>query len=67
MDDRSGRIYSEAEMQAMTDVLMASHLKVMRLAPTVAQMVRQPPRVAAYDPCPCGSGKKFKFCCKVKP
>ena len=18
-----------------------------------------------YDPCPCGSGKKFKFCCKA--
>lgn len=22
--------------------------------------------VAPYDPCPCGSGKKFKFCCAKK-
>ncbi len=22
------------------------------------------PPVAPYDPCPCGSGKKYKFCCK---
>ena len=21
----------------------------------------------SYDPCPCGSKKKFKFCCKGKP
>ena len=21
-------------------------------------------KIGAYDPCPCGSGKKFKFCCK---
>ncbi|MCF8568607.1 SEC-C domain-containing protein [Alicyclobacillus tolerans] len=20
-----------------------------------------------YDPCPCGSGKKYKFCCAKKP
>ena len=23
--------------------------------------------VNVYDPCPCGSGKKFKFCCAKKP
>lgn len=23
-------------------------------------------QVLAYEPCPCGSGKKFKFCCHQK-
>ncbi len=22
---------------------------------------------SVYDPCPCGSGSKFKFCCAKKP
>ena len=25
-----------------------------------------PPPRDPYDPCPCGSGKKYKFCCKTK-
>jgi len=25
------------------------------------------PRVGRNEPCPCGSGKKFKRCCMVKP
>jgi hypothetical protein len=24
-------------------------------------------RVGRNDPCPCGSGKKFKNCCQAKP
>jgi hypothetical protein len=24
-------------------------------------------QLALYKPCSCGSGKKFKFCCKGKP
>ena len=29
----------------------------------IAQIVRNIPRVGRNDPCPCGSGKKFKKCC----
>ncbi len=25
------------------------------------------PKVGRNDPCPCGSGKKYKFCCLMKP
>ena len=25
------------------------------------------PKVGRYDPCPCGSGKKYKWCCEKKP
>jgi preprotein translocase subunit SecA len=26
-------------------------------------LLRQGPKVGRNDPCPCGSGKKFKQCC----
>ncbi|HHW4678350.1 MAG TPA: preprotein translocase subunit SecA [Xylella sp.] len=30
--------------------------------PTVAQVIRDMPKVGRNDPCPCGSGKKYKHC-----
>ena len=32
-------------------------------APKPAQFIRQAPKTGRNDPCPCGSGKKFKKCC----
>ena len=32
-------------------------------APKIEQFVRQGPKVGRNDPCPCGSGKKYKKCC----
>ena len=32
-------------------------------AQKVATIIRQAPRVGRNDPCPCGSGRKFKKCC----
>jgi SEC-C motif-containing protein len=32
-------------------------------APRTKQFVRQGPKVGRNDPCPCGSGKKYKKCC----
>ena len=29
----------------------------------VDQMIRQEPKIGRNDPCPCGSGKKYKKCC----
>ena len=29
----------------------------------VTQVVRSGPKVGRNDPCPCGSGKKYKQCC----
>ena len=31
--------------------------------PPVEQYKRQEPKVGRNDPCPCGSGKKYKKCC----
>ncbi|RJP90898.1 MAG: YchJ family protein [Desulfobacteraceae bacterium] len=32
-------------------------------APKPAPVIRQGPKTGRNDPCPCGSGKKFKKCC----
>jgi SEC-C motif-containing protein len=32
-------------------------------APTPVQSIRQGPKIGRNDPCPCGSGKKYKKCC----
>lgn len=32
-------------------------------APKPATFVRQEPKIGRNDPCPCGSGKKYKKCC----
>jgi len=29
----------------------------------IVQVVRSGPKIGRNDPCPCGSGKKFKKCC----
>ena len=34
-----------------------------RSRPENAQVVRIVPKVGRNDPCPCGSGKKYKYCC----
>jgi preprotein translocase subunit SecA len=31
--------------------------------PEKAQVRRQVPKVGRNEPCPCGSGKKYKHCC----
>ncbi|MCX4239245.1 SEC-C metal-binding domain-containing protein [Paraliomyxa miuraensis] len=34
--------------------------------PTVGAVSRQTARVGRNDPCPCGSGRKYKRCCLGK-
>ena len=36
-----------------------------RNTPEGAQVVRSTPKIGRNDPCPCGSGKKYKHCCGV--
>lgn len=72
MDTRTGDIYTPKQVMIFLKQKpdMAQFLKPMELAPTVAQKIRKPTnpaaigRVGRNDPCPCGSGKKFKFCCR---
>ncbi len=32
-------------------------------APMIEQAIRKGPKIGRNDPCPCGSGKKYKKCC----
>lgn len=32
----------------------------------ICQDIRRTPKVLPNDPCPCGSGRKYKKCCKRK-
>ena len=67
MDTQNGRIYTEDELAAMeANQLQRMQAFLAAVTPTPKQMTRTPPAVWAYDPCPCGSGKKFRWCCKGK-
>jgi uncharacterized protein YecA (UPF0149 family) len=59
MDTRDGTIYrpEEVTMMAPAD---REYMVPMQYHPTPGQ--RQRGRVGRNDPCPCGSGKKFKKC-----
>lgn len=76
MDVRTGDILSHAQIEdlfAATELVEKSWLKQMQIGPTPKQLRRKPilkppvtnaiGRVGRNDTCPCGSGKKFKYCC----
>ena len=60
MDTRSGRIYPTEQVFTMTPE-DRQYMKPMGYHPTPEQRARG--KVGRNDPCPCGSGKKFKKCC----
>ncbi|MEE4236479.1 MAG: UPF0149 family protein [Anderseniella sp.] len=59
----------DAELEEHAPDLIASHAEILheaRLAEAAASRGTQPllqPKIGRNDPCPCGSGKKFKKCC----
>jgi len=59
MDTRDGRIYERGDVERMTPE-DRQHMLEMGYHPTPYQRARR--RVGRNDPCPCGSGKKFKKC-----
>jgi len=71
VDDRTGNILSSELMELLQrgNVETAEgrlqreyeHLHEMKIPPTTEQQRRG--RVGRNEPCPCGSGKKFKRCC----
>jgi len=63
MDARNGRIY-EGDDLVEVQKAFGQFVKPMKIPPTEVQLSRTPPRVGRNEPCPCGSGKKFKKCCK---
>lgn len=41
--------------------------RIARQAGTATATTRKQPKIGRNDPCPCGSGKKFKHCCLNQP
>lgn len=69
MDMRNGRIFSAEELAKFKECMTSkewekekSHYLEMEKPPTPRQLSRQPPKVGRNEPCPCGSGEKFKRC-----
>ena len=82
MDTRTGEILSPEKVQKLRESFQSmdnasneaavamrelnAALIEMKIPPTPKQMSRRPPKVGRNEPCPCGSGKKFKKCCYMK-
>ena len=70
MNTDTGRIYAPEQMKVLFGDAAPEEVKKykeMVTPPTPKQMLRRPPRVGRNEPCPCGSGKKFKRCCYTGP
>lgn len=67
MNPNNGYIYTPEQMDAFrktaSEMFDTSGFVEMKVPPTQRQMERNPPKVGRNEPCPCGSGKKFKKCC----
>jgi len=71
MDKRDGRIYTTEETVQIKNLIKLFPVRPLSdefpnsisIPPTEKQIFRRPPRGGRNEPCPCGSGKKFKKCC----
>lgn len=66
MDCETGHIYKHEVIKQLIEsgaICDDGRFKEMQVLPTERQMSRKPPRIGRNDPCPCGSGRKFKVCC----
>jgi uncharacterized protein YecA (UPF0149 family) len=62
MDTRNGNIMT-AEQANLLNVMMGKQVAIeMKINPTKKQLERKVPKVGRNEPCPCGSGLKFKKC-----
>ena len=67
MDTRTGEILTPERVRELYEQMGKTEfhqwIKPMEIPPTPKQLRRHPARVGRNDPCPCGSGLKFKKCC----
>jgi len=54
----------EEPLEEMLDFLEDGHSKVSSRQPLPYR--REDVKIGRNDPCPCGSGRKYKFCCMLK-
>lgn len=60
MDPGTGKIYHVA------DEAEARKRGLVPVRRDLTNREKMEQQIRLYSPCGCGSGKKFKFCCKVK-
>jgi len=69
MDTSTGEFLTDEQVRRMRERFWEgspemAFIKPVNVEPTPIQRARKPfPRVGRNEPCPCGSGKKFKKCC----
>ncbi len=63
MDVRTGRIVPASDVATMSEQ-ERRFMREMAIPPNAKQ--QRLGRVGRNEPCPCGSGKKFKHCCLRK-
>ncbi len=56
-DENQDLVYTHKEVSGFDDVSEESSVQ------TMTPVKRSDPKVGRNSPCPCGSGKKYKFCC----
>ena len=56
-DENQDLVYTHKEVSGFDDVSEESSIQ------TMTPVKRSDPKVGRNSPCPCGSGKKYKFCC----
>jgi uncharacterized protein len=54
------------ELEEWNDIYTEDERKELYLAQKKSHTVVNGPKVGRNDPCPCGSGKKYKYCCGRK-
>jgi uncharacterized protein YchJ len=64
MNTDDGRIYDLEFIDSFLPKERAHFIPVERDLTELETLNRQ---IDLYSPCACGSGKKFKFCCKTDP
>jgi preprotein translocase subunit SecA len=62
---KEGHAYFEALLASIQHDVAHSiyHVGIAKEAPKKKEAVMAGKRVGRNDPCPCGSGKKYKYCC----
>lgn len=60
MDPNSGRL------QYVKDAAEARSRGLIPVQRDLTEIERSEMQIRLYSPCACGSGKKFKFCCKTR-
>ena len=51
------------ELEQWDDLLTEERRKELYKEQRISKTVVKPPKIGRNDPCPCGSGKKYKKCC----